>query len=220
MKNKPKILILFILCVLIILGLWFYSLKLNLNKPSDGKGKFDLNLGEIFSDIGDTFKNLPPPPKFSTSTTATDQAIDTLADKLKQLENTNTSIADWQIYKNEKYNFEFRYPKNYTLNDRSTTETITFDTEGPGWSLDLAITSEKLANKITELNKTQKQLGGKTYNDIDWIIFLQEGSTEIPGAWYTAVTQLNSKNIIKITLSRSGPEELFYQILSTFKFLK
>jgi len=88
MKNKPKILILFFLCVLVILVLWFNSLKLNLSKPSTGQGKFDLDLGKIFNDLKTAFKNLPPAPNFATSTPATDQVIDTLADKLKNLNST------------------------------------------------------------------------------------------------------------------------------------
>jgi hypothetical protein len=92
MKNKPKIIILFILCLVVILGLWFYSLKLNLSKPNGDQGKFNLNLKEIFDDLSNTFKNLPPAPKFSTSTPeATEQVIDTLADKLKNLTTTTTS---------------------------------------------------------------------------------------------------------------------------------
>jgi hypothetical protein len=93
MKSKPKILILFILCIIIILGLWFYSLKLNLSKPSDDKGKFNLNINEIFSDIGDAFKNLPPAPNFSSqtpTTTATEKIIDTIAGKLNNLSTTTS----------------------------------------------------------------------------------------------------------------------------------
>ncbi len=127
---------------------------------------------------------------------------------------------NWQIYRNDEYGFEFKYPKEYFLNDASTNELISFDSEGPGAGLNIEIKKESLSNKINEFKQTEQNLITKTFNEKKWTIFYHKGEGTVTGSWYTAVTQLDNKNIIIITLNRSGTEELFNQILSTFKFIE
>lgn len=130
------------------------------------------------------------------------------------------STAGWQTYRNEEYGFEFKYPKNYSLSDLSTNKSVSFDTEGPGTGLNIEIKKESSSDKINELKQTEQSLGVKIFNEKNWTMFYHEGKGMITGLWYTAIAQLDNENIIIVILNRSGTEELFNQILSTFKFIE
>ena len=213
-NKKIKFYALFGLCLVVILGLWFYSLKLNLSKPNGDQGKFDLNLGEIFSDLSDTFKNIPPAPKFSTSTPATNQAIDNLAEKLKQLENTST--ADWLTYTNKELNFEFKYPKTWKVDgSRSSKNEIVFDTGAGDTESRESITVANANNKNLDYWKsTFENILSTKKTIIDGKDAYELSSSEF-GISYIIV--INGDKLYTIT---STGALINSNILSTFKFIK
>ena len=110
-NNNLKIYIFIAICMIVIIGMWLYTLKLNLSKPS--KSTFDWS--EIFGGWGDAVKDVPPMPSLNTTTLeVSDELINELAEELKNTDkkiNTN----NWQIYKNIEYGFEFKYPKEFDI---------------------------------------------------------------------------------------------------------
>jgi hypothetical protein len=127
--------------------------------------------------------------------------------------------ADWQTYRNEEYGFEVKYPSDYYLSDiYSTNEKIIFDTEGPGSGLQIDIMNILLSSRINVLTSEQWNSSGVTeFNGINWDLFYREGTEMVPGMSHKSIRQYNN-NIIEISLNRRT-EELFNQILTTFKFI-
>ena len=108
-KNSNfKIYIFIAICMVVIIGMWLYTLKLNLSKPS--KSTFDWS--EIFGGWGDAVKDVPPMPELTTTTPeVSDELINELADKLKD------DTKDWEVHRNEEMGFEFKYPKEWVLDN-------------------------------------------------------------------------------------------------------
>ncbi|KKS39760.1 MAG: hypothetical protein UV02_C0056G0001, partial [Candidatus Kuenenbacteria bacterium GW2011_GWA2_42_15] len=132
----------------------------------------------------------------------------------------NVETANWQTYTNSEYGYEIKYPEKYFLNDRSTAESVNFDTEGPGAGLSIEIIEKSFVNRMEELADGGWQgKGTKGFNNVIWSILYAEGTELLPGMWYKSIRQLSPVDkVIEITLNRST-KELFEQILSTFKFL-
>ncbi len=100
-NSNLKIYIFIAICMVVIIGMWLYTLKLNLSKPS--KSTFDWS--EIFGGWGDAVKDVPPMPQLNTTTPeVSDELINELADKLKDV------TKDWEVYIDEELGFEIKYP--------------------------------------------------------------------------------------------------------------
>lgn len=130
------------------------------------------------------------------------------------------NLNDWPIYTNEKYGYTFNYPKInfYNLSSvESSPENVQFDTEGPGSGLSVEVSNNSLEEAIKELPEQWARQNTKEFNSNTFTIFYHNGSEMVPGDWYKALIENNSKTI-DITLHRSGNEKLFNQILDTFVF--
>jgi len=134
-------------------------------------------------------------------------------------EEEEDEFADWEVYQNKEYGFKISYPKNYFYNySISNDEFVLFDTEGVGTGLIIEIIEKSFEGRTVEIENWQSR-GEKEFNNVIWNLFYKSGTEMVPGEWYKAIRQHKDENkLIEITLNRST-EELFNQILSTFKFI-
>lgn len=125
----------------------------------------------------------------------------------------------WKTYTNNQCGFKISYPKDYFYNySISNDEFVLFDTEGVGTGLIIEIIEKSFEGRTVEIENWQSR-GEKEFNNVIWNLFYKSGTEMVLGEWYKAIRQYKNENkLIEITLNRST-EELFNQILSTFKFI-
>ncbi|HBA46112.1 TPA: hypothetical protein DEQ22_02420 [Candidatus Nomurabacteria bacterium] len=157
--------------------------------------------------------------------------------------NTQTNNANWKTYTNTQYGFEFKYPSDYSLKESSIyfSEEIpegkrvfmesptckTLVTGGGPWpkdcvSFNLLIQKNKIsiATDGVIVIKTATQVAGYFAERVeDNSGGMWDGLSQIyvqfekGGDWYISYLSYNSEN-------KTAAENLFNQILSTFKFTK
>ncbi|GEM_PF-2858839 len=231
MKKNIKIYFLFFFCVLLIVLVWLYTLKLNLTKPEKNNNE---GLSKIFNslkNIDDSFKNIPPLPKNTTS--SQDIILAEVSDKLLELTTTSTptSTADWQIYKNENYKFEIKIPTNYIAEETGIKE-ISFSTKE---LIDAELQNikdcnddkeetvcapEMIGNRLeftayfqfSEEEKINKKV--ETLNGVSWHIF------EVPGLYSITYYETQKDSQQYHFSSMTSQQEEIRKILSTFKFIE
>lgn len=229
MKRNIKLYFLFFFCVLLILLVWLYTLKLNLTKPEKNNNE---GLSKIFNslkNVGDSFKNLPPLPQ--NTTTPQDIILAEVSDKLLELTSTPTSTADWQTYRNEDYKFEIKIPTNYITEETGIKE-ISFSNKE---LVDAELQNIKNCNddkeetvcapemidsrleftayfQFSEKEKINKKV--ETLNGVSWHIF------EVPGLYSITYYETQKDNQQYHFSSMTSQQEEIRKILSTFKFLK
>lgn len=136
--------------------------------------------------------------------------------------------SDWQVYSNPSYNFSFKYPLNYRVQERVKGFLVLVKEGEPvaqaGISFDMRSipTKSSFESIVKELYDTMNI--SKTYTvqagDNSWSVYEGEGKEGmIQGIKFvTAVILQNSKLIRTETIATSEYLENFNQILSTFKF--
>ncbi|MFH1610718.1 MAG: hypothetical protein ABIA91_02395 [Patescibacteria group bacterium] len=224
-KNSNfKIYIFIAICMVVIIGMWLYTLKLNLSKPS--KSTFDWS--EIFGGWGDTVKDVPPMPTLNTTTLeVSDELINELADKLKE-EKEEVDTSNWQVYTNEEYGFEFKYPNGIELGEDSLPEQDIFIV---GFHKE---DKDEFVNMKFEINADGK---GPIFNDKLFVINKRDGQISVVETKESGVDEEYKNDGMEwlraylvegdITYSwnfqsnkQKSQEEFFKQILSTFKFIE
>ncbi|HPA25686.1 MAG TPA: hypothetical protein PLK76_02935 [bacterium] len=121
-NNKTKIYILLGLCLLIILGFWLYSLKLNLSSLNNNATNKGIGAKSLINTIVDIFKAHPLTEPEEKVTTPVEELTNKIAEEIKN-QNNSTSTADWLTYRNEELGFEFKYPKEWFWNNIDKTLT-------------------------------------------------------------------------------------------------
>src|SRR3989344_7222349 len=62
-------------------------------------------------------------------------------------QNLNNTKQNWETYKNNKYNFQFKFPAWHTkLNDEATDDHIVFSDDAQYWSIDVKVEYTKLSS--------------------------------------------------------------------------
>ena len=77
-------------------------------------------------------------------------------------QNLNNTKQNWEIYKNNKYNFQFKFPTWHTkLNDESTDDHIVFSDDAQYWSIDVKIEDAKSSSidEWVKQNQDKKIIG-------------------------------------------------------------
>ncbi|MBA3733015.1 hypothetical protein H0W91_01420 [Patescibacteria group bacterium] len=152
-----------------------------------------------------------------------------LSKKSHQISNNLVpTTANLQTYKNNNYNFELKYPNNYSLIENKTGILIsssqscqkTLGTGGGQWPKDcfvyeLLIQKNKIeggsahtpSTKVAGYSSEKFEIDGGMYDNLNQIYIQFEKG----GIWYISYVSYHSEN--KITA-----ENLLHEILSTFIF--
>ena len=82
--------------------------------------------------------------------------------QVSESQNLNNAEQKWKIYKNGKYNFQFKFPAWHTkLNDESTDDHIVFSDDAQYWNIDLEIKDTDLSSidEWVKQNQDKKIIG-------------------------------------------------------------
>lgn len=137
-------------------------------------------------------------------------------------------IFTWKTYRNEKYGFEFRYPSGWqneeaALDDVSNVfkfSIVLRQKSNPALNIILNIdksTTNEYAEKIDSMqNSVSYEL--KYINKSTWRMY-ELKKEDISGTFKTALT-FRENLVYQIISPESATDDIYYQILSTFKFTK
>jgi len=242
MSNQKKLYILFAICLLVITGFWFYSLKLNLQNIKNSKTKSGLSFAELKQEINNIINKSPLNKKEDQlENDELKELTQKLAEELKNTETLKhlnnetqegeTDTSNWQTYTNEKYGFEVKYPFGWNLHQGTEPYLVGFippnkKEEGEYYG---DITLEVYPNPTRLDLKTLYPsyfTGPTSAKEISTIKIGDVTATKFEGVSgmlaYTIVAIPYKQLVVKIIDNNELHQEdgVFDQIVASFKFIK
>ncbi|MEK7080650.1 MAG: hypothetical protein AAB925_02380 [Patescibacteria group bacterium] len=147
-----------------------------------------------------------------------------LRQKTDQTQNLTTETAGWKTYRNEKYGFEFNYPKEWHLWEANSFLGLVIiypnDKSEQVLNKTISTTDEISFQPVDNLDgiKTQQISIGK----LQWLYRIMPNDNPLDGGTEKGVeylTAMNNNKYMDVATGLSN-EEILLKILSTFKFTK
>ena len=143
-----------------------------------------------------------------------------------------TATADWKIYTNNQYGFEFEYQNGVKVNEQNQVYTVNVG-YAPGMMVTLCITCQDLStyvsvfsgstvdNILADINKSfGTPAPGLEFVETDSKFLGHDAKTLVNGIWKITVFKKGSDvfEIVGITQPQEPESKILDEILSTFKF--
>ncbi len=204
-NNKTKIYILLGLCLIIILGLWLYSLKLNLSALKNNDTSKDTGAKSLINTIVDIFKAHPLTEPEEKVTTPVEELTNKIAEEIKN-QNNSISTADWLTYRNEELGLEFKYPKEWKVTNSTSKEETKINLQ----KYFNSVYQNQNINEICVMN-FKASTDNNTSTDLDFKDFIANGTIK-------SIIKIDNIESNYLKLNKKTSDELtFYEGFGIFE---